>query len=243
MMKNVEQVCDEVVKWLRSKVEQADKKGLIFGLSGGVDSSVVAALSKRAFPENTLGLIMPCHSNKEDEKYAHLIAEKLNINVKTVDLSSVYDEFISKMDSKTDNNLAQANVKPRLRMITLYYFAQLNNYLVAGSGNKSEATVGYFTKYGDGGVDIAPIGSFVKREVREMARFLEVPEVIIAKPPTAGLWENQTDEKEMGFSYDILDDYILYGKAPENFKNRIDEMNKKSEHKRKNPEVFTLDNK
>ncbi|MHC1587128.1 MAG: NAD(+) synthase, partial [Candidatus Syntropharchaeia archaeon] len=139
-----------------------------------------------------------------------------------------------------ERDLASANVKPRLRMTTLYYFANKMNYLVAGTGNKSELSIGYFTKYGDGGVDILPIGHLLKTEVRELAKKLGIPEKIIKKIPSAGLWEGQTDEGEIGMSYESLDrilssiNSIKEGKEVE----RVKEMIKKAKHKRKPPEIF-----
>ncbi len=239
-MKDMDKVCNQLIDWLREKVIEANGKGLVFGLSGGIDSSLVAALSKKAFPENALGIIMPCHSNPEDEEDALLVAEKLNLETKKVDLSNVYDVFLETVDISTNNQLAKANIKPRLRMTTLYYFAQLNNYLVAGGTNKSEFKVGYFTKHADSGSDILPIASFVKEEVQDMASFLGVPEKVIYKEPSAGLWEKQTDEKEMGFSYGILDNYIRTGNAPKDIKEKIERMNKNSEHKRKFPPIFNF---
>lgn len=237
-MENVEKTCDEIVKWIKERVEESGSKGVVFGLSGGIDSAVVAGLSKRAFPEDSLGIIMPCHSNPIDEKHGILVAESLGLKTIKVDLTDTYDVFMKTLIDSGENKLAKANVKPRLRMTTLYYFAQLNNYLVVGPSNKSELTVGYFTKHGDSGVDILPIASFVKSEVREMAKFLNIPEIIITKAPTAGLWEDQTDEREMGFGYDVLDNYIKTGRAEDELKEKIERLNKRSEHKRKYPPIF-----
>ncbi len=237
-MKDIDKLCNQLVDWLKEKVLEANGKGLVFGLSGGIDSSLVAALAKKAFPEDSLGIIMPCYSNPEDEKDALLVAETLNLKTKKVDLSNTYDVFLESTEVSTDDQLAKANVKPRLRMTTLYYFAQINNYLVAGGTNKSEFEVGYFTKHADSGSDILPIASFVKEEVQEMASFLGVPKKIVYKTPSAGLWEEQTDEEEMGFSYKILDNYIRTGNAPKNVKEKIDKMNKNSEHKRKFPPIY-----
>jgi NAD+ synthase len=131
-----------------------------------------------------------------------------------------------------DPRLAVANIKSRLRMITLYYNAGIKNYIVAGTGNRSELTIGYFTKYGDGGVDFMPLTSFVKKEVIELAYKLGIPEIVITKPPTAGLWENQTDEQEMGMSYEELDNYILTGNGSEGIKSKVDGMYQRSAHKR-----------
>ncbi|WP_416197802.1 MAG: NH(3)-dependent NAD(+) synthetase [Sporanaerobacter sp.] len=237
-MENVEKVCNEIVGWIKERVEESGSKGVVFGLSGGIDSAVVAGLSKKAFPEDSLGIIMPCHSNPIDEEHGMLVAESLDLKTIKVDLTDTYDVFMKTVLDKGENKLAQANVKPRLRMTTLYYFAQLNNYLVVGPSNKSELTVGYFTKHGDSGVDILPIASFVKSEVREMAKFLNIPEIVIKKAPTAGLWEDQTDEKEMGFGYDVLDNYIKTGYAEDEVKEKIERLNKRSEHKRKYPPIF-----
>ena len=123
-------------------------------------------------------------------------------------------------------------------MMTLYYFAQEMGYLVCGTGNKSELEVGYFTKHGDSGVDILPLADFVKSEVRELAKVLGVPAEVITKPPTAGLWENQTDEKEMGFTYEILDNYIQTGEGPAEIVEKIQKMNRASMHKRTYPPIY-----
>jgi NAD+ synthase len=227
--------------WIKEKVQAAGCKGAVLGMSGGIDSSVVAALCIKVFPKNTLGLIMPCHSIDGDRIHAEAAAKKFSIPTKTVVLDSVYDNLIKILpDFKPDPSLmrlAQANLKARLRMVTLYHTANQLKYLVTGSGNRSELTVGYFTKHGDSGVDILPIGNLVKKEVRELARFLKIPQEIIDKPPSAGLWSGQTDEGEMGFSYEALDNYILTGKAPEELKKRIEGMRAGSAHKCTTPPI------
>ncbi|KXG76033.1 NH(3)-dependent NAD(+) synthetase [Fervidicola ferrireducens] len=230
----MEILCSALVDWLREKVYEAGAKGAVFGLSGGIDSAVVGVLCKKAFKENCLGLIMPCHSNPKDEEDALMVAEKFGIPYKKIILNKVFDEFTAILD-KTADKRALANIKSRLRMITLYYYAALNNFLVVGTGNRSELTVGYFTKYGDGGVDLLPLGNLVKRQVRKLARFLEIPQKIIDKPPTAGLWEGQTDEGEMGITYEQLDEYILTGKASREIEEKIKTMILSSEHKRNLP--------
>lgn len=237
-MENVNQTIKELVEWLKEKAKEAEAKGLVFGLSGGIDSAVIAGLAKKAFPDNSLGIIMPCHSDPIDEEHGRLVAERLDLETTKVDLSNSFDVLLDSMTEENKNKMAISNLKPRLRMTTLYYFAQNNNYLVVGSSNKSELTVGYFTKHGDSGVDLLPLASFVKSEIRELAKALEIPNVIIEKPPTAGLWRDQTDEKEMGFSYDILDNYIKTGEGPKEIVEKIERMNNISEHKRVYPPIF-----
>ncbi|MTI49098.1 MAG: NAD(+) synthase [Firmicutes bacterium] len=234
----MEKTVSELVEWLRNNVKNAGCKGIVLGLSGGIDSAVVAALAKKAFPDNTLGVIMPCHSNGKDEEHARLVAEALDLDIIKTDLSEVFDKFLDNVEGNDDHKLAVANIKPRLRMTTLYYYAQSKGYLVAGTGNKAEFTIGYFTKYGDSGVDMFPIADFVKEEVRELAKFLDIPEIIITKPPSAGLWEDQTDENEMGMSYKDLDHYIQTGEGTEEVKQKIEGMKRVSEHKKKFPPAF-----
>jgi NAD+ synthase len=230
---NMNKLCGSLVSWLQEYVKQAGADGAVFGMSGGIDSAVVSVLCKKAFNENALGLIMPCFSDKDDELDARFVAEKFGIKYQTVVLDKVYDEFLKAM-MPTDNIMAKANIKPRLRMTVLYYYAAINNYLVVGSENKTELTVGYFTKYGDGGADLWPIGNLVKSQVRELAAFLGIPQKIINKAPTAGLWSGQTDEQEMGITYDELDKYILTGSLNSSEKEaKIKAMHNCSEHKRR----------
>lgn len=237
-MENIDKIYIELINWLQKKVNEAGAKGLVFGLSGGIDSAVIAGLAKKAFPDDSLGIIMPCHSNPIDEEHGILVAKALDLKTAKVDLSTSFDTLLDAMPDKSENKLAVSNLKPRLRMTTLYYYGQSNNYLVVGSSNKSEFKVGYFTKHGDSGVDLLPLASFVKSEIVALARYLNIPDIVIEKPPTAGLWENQTDEDEMGFSYDVLDNYIKTGQGPEETVEKIDKMDKRSQHKREYPPIF-----
>jgi NAD+ synthase len=236
-----EQRIGGLTAWIREKVMAAGCRGVVLGLSGGIDSSVLAVLCKRAFPINTIGLVMPCYSIEEDREHAEVIARQFEIPTKTVVLNAVYDSLINVLpDYKADKavaRVAQANIKARLRMITLYYVANQMHYIVAGSSNRSEIAVGYFTKHGDAGADILPLGNLVKKEVKEMARYLRIPQEIIDKPPSAGLWPGQTDEGEMGFGYDTLDRYILTSNAPEDIRSRIEFLKAASQHKKKAPPV------
>jgi NAD+ synthase len=204
-------IADQIGQWMREHVKDAGAEGIVVGLSGGVDSAVVAGLARCAVGENVLGALMPCHSQAVDAEYAHLVAETFDIKTVTVNLGPVYDTFIATLPQGIVPcpircfDLAQANLKPRLRMATLYYMANTRNYLVAGTGNKTELMVGYFTKYGDGGVDMLPLGDLYKWQVWELAREIGVPQPVIDQPPTAGLWPGQTDEGEMGITYADLD--------------------------------------
>ncbi|MGE5379568.1 MAG: NAD(+) synthase [Methylocystaceae bacterium] len=235
-------LAEQMIKWMQERIQAAGAKGLVVGLSGGIDSAVVAALAQRAVGSAVAGIMMPCHSIREDLEHAYLLARHLNMEHHEVDLTPAYDSLIAQMTglqlTGEREQLARANIKPRLRMTTLYYFAQSRGYLVAGTGNKSELTVGYFTKYGDAGVDILPLADLVKTEVRELAAYLQIPPVIIEKHPSAGLWQGQTDEKEMGFTYEQLDNYILTGKADPAIKTKIQKMEQVSEHKRQPVPAF-----
>jgi NAD+ synthase len=241
---NVEQLAEKLVLWIREKVLAAGCKGVVLGLSGGVDSSVAAVLCHRAFPKNTLAVIMPCYSNKEDIKHARAVADKFSIPSRTAVLDVAFDTLLkilpNDMAEPDVSRGAKANIKARLRMLTLYYFANQFKYTVVGAGNRDELSVGYFTKYGDGGVDIQPLGNMTKGQVKELAKFLGIPQPIINKPPSAGLWEGQTDEDELGLSYDELDRYLVTGEASAEVKKRIESMIAASQHKRQLPPVAFL---
>ena len=241
---NTQQLAEKLVAWIKDKVLAAGCRGVVVGMSGGLDSSILAVFCQRAFPENMLGVIMPCYSCQEDMEHARAVASKFSIPTIDVVLDDIYDALFKKLpDYKGDtavSHIAEANLKVRLRMLTLYYIANQRRYMVAGSGNRSELAVGYFTKYGDGGVDIMPLGSLVKGQVKELAGFLGVPSAIIDKPPSAGLWEGQTDEGELGFSYDELDRFLLTGEASGEVKKKIESRMAGSEHKRSLPPIADL---
>lgn len=238
---NAERVGEQLVRWLRSEVESSDAGGLVFGLSGGVDSAVVAGLARRARPDDHLALILPIDSEPRDLEDAGRVVEAFELTAERVDLSRVYRQFAAALgvepDSADDLPLPPANLKARLRMAALYYHANDRGYLVAGTGNRSELTLGYFTKYGDGGSDLLPLGHLVKSEVREMAVHLGVPESIIEKPPSAGLWPGHTDEGELGFSYEQLEEYLLTGQADPGIEKKIVSRRRANAHKLRTPRM------
>lgn len=237
----MEDLAQRLASWIREQVAGANCQGVVFGLSGGLDSSVVAVLCQRALPDNLLGVLMPCHSNKQDLDDAQAIAQKFAIPTITVTLDKVFDSLLKALpDVKYEpgaQRLAEANLKPRLRMSTLYYFANRLHYLVVGTGNRSEIVVGYFTKYGDGGVDLLPLGNLLKGQVKELASCLGIPKKIIEKVPSAGFWEGQTDEEEIGLTYDELDRYLVSGQATEEVRRKVGALGRASAHKRVTPAV------
>jgi len=239
-------LADQIAAWLREQLAAAGADGFVLGLSGGVDSATAAALAVRAVgPEQVLAVLMPCHSQPEDARLAHLVADTFGIPTITVELDGAYDALTAVLPP-SEHPLAAANIKPRLRMTTLYYLAQSRNYLVLGSGNKSEILVGYSTKYGDGGVDLLPLGSIYKIRVWGLARELGVPQEVIERPPSAGLWPGQTDEEEMGITYADLDRVLTAIEAGDTsgietaMLEKVQKMVAQSAHKRAMPPVFEM---
>jgi NAD+ synthase len=231
---------------MRERLAAARSAGFVVGLSGGIDSAVTAALCKRAVGEgNVLAAWMPCHSVPEDERCSWLVAEALDLSLVTVSLTAIYDSFLQVLPEGT--KMACANLKPRLRMSTLYYLAQANGYLVAGTGNRPEIMVGFFTKYGDGGVDLEPLGELYKHEVRELACVLGIPQPIIDRAPSPGLWPGQTDEGEMGITYAEIDAVLAAWQAgqdpdlPAERIAKVEGMVARSKHKRAMPPSFPVD--
>ena len=235
---------NNIAEWIKNTVETSGAQGCVVGVSGGVDSALVLGLCYKVFPKTTIPVIMPCYSSQEDLDHADKVCKTFKSKPVVFDLSDTYsrlveyaqDKGIFSKKNQQIINLTKGNLKARLRMCTLYMIAQLNNSLVIGTDNAAEYLTGYFTKYGDGGVDLLPIRILLKRQVREMAEFIGVPREVIAKPPSAGLWPDQTDEQEMQLRYDDIDAFIE-GKAglSEDIKNRIETMARVSQHKRRPP--------
>ena len=233
----------ERVAFIKSVLSESGAKGIVYGNSGGKDSALVGILCKAAC-DNTVGIILPCTSKRnydEDAADAKVVAKKYNIETRTVDLTPVKEAELKALDGvATLNAAALSNIAPRLRMLTLYAVAAAESRLVAGTGNKSEAYVGYFTKWGDGAHDFNPIADLTVTEIYEFLRYLDAPKCVIEKAPSAALFDGQTDETEMGVTYAELDAY-LSGKAIEEEKKKIIErMHKTSEHKRKGISVYTF---
>lgn len=253
-------LADEIAAWLLRQRDEAGAARFVLGLSGGADSATVCALCVRAGgPAAVLGAIMPSHSDPTDAEHALLVAQTFGVETVRVDLSPVADALLAAVPQPAPTSggapagewrpegraqLAVANIRPRLRMTTLYFLANLHNGLVVGTGNKSEASIGNFTKYGDGGVDLLPIVDLFKFEVRALARALGVPEPIVAKAPSAGLWQGQTDEAEIGLSYDQLDAALAAIERGEadtldrETRERVLRMHRVSEHKRRPVPAF-----
>ena len=209
----------EAVSWfitnfIRDYVTSIGAKGLVIGLSGGLDSSTAASLAVRALgPERVVALIMPEEETYDPESVGHaeMVAEELGIKVDYIDITPMLKAFYASLPAyDPSDDMARANLKPRVRMTCLYYYANRLGYLVCGTTDKSEAMLGYYTKWGDGAADIEPIMDLFKTQVRQLAHYLGVPEEIISKPPTPGLLPGQTAEGELGLSYDVLD-LVLYG--------------------------------
>lgn len=238
---NIKEDIQKRVEFIKNIISQSSANGIIYGNSGGKDSVLVGILCKMAC-ENTVGIIMPCQSKRnltEDKEHGLKVAEQYDIETRVVDLTSLKELLVGTLAEKTElNGPALANIAPRLRMTTLYAIGASENRLVAGTGNRSETYMGYFTKWGDGAYDFNPIADLTVDEVYSYLRFLGAPQEIIAKAPSAGLFEGQTDEDEMGVTYKAIDHYILTGEATERDKAIIDRYHNNSAHKRKMPLTF-----
>lgn len=225
----------EIKQFLKEMLQKTGASTYVLGLSGGIDSSLVAALAKEAVgKEKLMCLMMPIDSHPDDLKDALFIADHFKLNYLVIDGSKSFhatvDEY--KKQGVELSFAALTNLKVRIRMTILYAFAQTHGGLVLGTDNMDERYTGYFTKYGDGGVDLMPIAHLVKSEVMEAAEMLGVPSYLVKRVPSAGLFLGQTDEKEMGVTYRDLDAYLLGKEVNEETKKRIEHLHKISNHKR-----------
>jgi len=241
-MRNYETETKQRVEFIRGLIKSAGAKGVVYGNSGGKDSALVGILCKMACSD-TVGIIMPCGSKRNyeiDKTDGLALAKQFDIAVRVVDLSAVKNELVRSVSENTKlTDLATANISPRLRMTALYSIAASENRLVAGTGNRSEGYMGYFTKWGDGAFDFNPIADLTVTEIYDFLRFLKAPEFIISKAPSAGLFDGQTDESEMGISYSSIDDFLLNGNVNEKDKAVMEKFHKVSEHKRTMPVVYS----
>jgi len=251
---NYSVISEYIIRRISEYISESGKNGGIIGLSGGIDSSVTTVLLSKA-TQNYFILLMPSSSTpQKDMEDARKIINMIGANnkYKIINIDPILESF--KNEIKTNDKLVLGNIKARIRMVLLYAYAQIMNYLVIGTGDKSELLLGYFTKYGDGGVDILPIGDLYKTQVRELGRYLGLPEDIVTKPSSPALWEGQTAEGELGVSYDIID-AVLYLRVEKmmdinsiakelqidaEIVSKIDRMVKTSQHKRLPPEIFRL---
>ena len=224
-----------VTDFMAKYMNKANADGFVLGLSGGVDSSLVAALAKKAVGKDKITCIMiPIDSQPSDLQDAVEIAQTLGLKFIIFDATETYRKIV---DTFVKQNIiidrsSLANLKVRIRMSILYAYGQSNRLLVLGTDNADERYTGYFTKWGDGACDLLPIAHLLKREVVEASKIMGIPDRLAERVPSAGLFEGQTDEKEMGVKYEDLDNYLLGKEIPESTKERIEHLHKVSEHKR-----------
>ena len=263
---NVAGIASEMASWIKEKVRQAHCQGVVLGMSGGIDCSVTARLCQLAGVDVQL-VMMPYGDDMQNTKsldHAMTFIEKFNFPYHIYDIRPAVDALTLPVDSSfykchgvasrsyagnleqtgvadpdLSFRLSSANIRPRVRMTYLYHLAQADNRLVIGTGNLSERTVGYFTKWGDGACDLNPLAKLTKQEVYTLARYLEIPDCIINKKPSAGLWEGQTDEDELGITYTQIDAYILNGTSGHpDVDRKIEQKAAFSAHKRAPIPVF-----
>jgi NAD+ synthase len=247
-----EEMVSVIKMFIRDSLEQSGRSGVVIGMSGGLDSSLLAKVSVEALgPEKVHGIFLPDSTSPEsDAEDVKSFSKELGISFEVIPIDEPLETFKKTLGETAEDPLVLGNIKARCRMIILYQRANSLDRIVLGSGNKSELLVGYFTKFGDGGADFLPLGDLYKTQVLEMARFLELPERMISKPPSAGLWEEQTDEGELEITYDELDPILLgieLGMTDDDISERtsssksevarIGSMVTRSAHKRKTPLV------
>lgn len=235
---------EKIIQFIRQYFKENNLGGVIIGISGGKDSGVVAALFTKAIgKENIIGVTMPCHSKEEDKSDAFLVSQKYGFKLINLDLTSTFDVFTQeakKLTDFTESEDSSINLKPRLRMSTLYYLAQMyskkekKTYIVAGTANKCEEYVGYFTKGGDSVSDIKVLADLTVSEVIQIGEILEVPEKVLYKTPNDGI-SNQSDEEKLGVSYQEIENFLNQEEVPEEVFKKITTLHQKNTHKFKIP--------
>lgn len=238
---------ENVIKWIYNYVEKIGAKGVVVGNSGGKDSATVIAMATKALgKDRVVTIAMPCNSISGDLEDARLVAEKFEVPFLEVDLTNTYNELENTINNSFKNielnKDSKINMKPRLRMTTLYAIAQTLEYLVIGTGNLCERMVGYTTKWGDSASDFNPIANFTVEEVLAIGEYLGVPDKIIHKAPNDGLG-GQTDEEKMGVTYKQIAEYIETGKTDSKAMENIEKRNKFSKHKREPIPVYKIERK
>lgn len=229
----LEQYLLEIEKFLKDYLASSKMDGYVLGLSGGIDSSLVAAIARKAVGKDKLFCYaIDIESNPKDILDATKVAKELDVNLKVIDLTDTYHSYLNNLKGEDFIRLTKSNLKVRMRMVALFAFAQEKRSLVLGTDNADERYVGYFTKYGDGAADLLPIVHLTKKEVREAAKMYGLSDELVYRTPSAGLFEGQTDEGEMGIKYDDLDDYLIGRQIDEKSKERIEYLHRISEHKR-----------
>ena len=252
--KDYASITNKIEEFIETQIQKNNAKGIILGLSGGIDSAVIAYICSRKFKEKTLALIMPDTSitpNTETEDAMKIIS-LTGISHKLIDIKPIVNEYSMYL---VPNEKSKGNLRARIRTNMLYYYANIENYLVLGSSDKSEYLIGYFTKFGDGASDITPIVSLYKLQVREIAKYLGVPENIISKRSSPHLWKDHEAEKELGIQYEEVDS-ILYclkdkglsieetvesTKIDKEIVEKIYDLNINSEHKRLLPQKYDIE--
>jgi len=240
-MRNYERENASRVEFIKTVIKNANADGIVFANSGGKDAALVGILCKQAC-SNTMGISLPCNTRQNydsDIQDALLLSKQFEIEHRTISLSKTYASLvaaISEVAVLADS--AAINIAPRLRMTTMYAIAASHNSLVAGTDNRSEIYTGYFTKWGDGAYDFNPIADLTATEVIEFLKYLGAPSSIIQKPPSAGLYEGQTDEGEMGVTYASLDNFLMTGQVSAHDEAIISRLHTCSHHKRRLPVTY-----
>ena len=232
---------DKIAKWIEDYVKQAGAKGIVIGNSGGKDSAAVIGLCCKAIGnKNVITVSMPCSSNEQDYKDALLVANTFKVPLIKIDLTMVYNKLLKEIELCSKKHLkleSKINIRPRLRMTTLYALAKDRDYLVAGTGNLCEIMIGYTTKWGDSACDFNPLAEFTVEEVLEIDKILGVPAEIINEAPNDGLGTG-TDEEKIGIKYSLISEYIKTGTTENEYIDRIEKMITKNKHKREKIPIY-----
>ncbi|MDE5767617.1 MAG: NAD(+) synthase [Malacoplasma sp.] len=235
MKKDYVKIINTITEWINKVIEESKTKGFVFGVSGGIDSALICAIASKFFKEKSLALRLDIYNSAKDISDANLVINHFKVNSVNKNLEQTFNTISKDLP---ENKLALMNLKSRLRMVTLYYYAQVYNYLVCGTSNADEIYTGYFTKFGDSGSDFIPLANLTKNDVRECAKLLGVPNQIIFKDPSAGLFENQKDEDDLKVTYQVIDTFLEKKEISTSDFERIEYLHKISEHKRNLPKTI-----